>query len=382
MFSFALAAQAPASATPARPDRDYLLFVGSEGNDAIAMLRFGPAGLVKEREFKIGTNPTELAGPHGVAVAPDGKSYFVTTAHGMPGGSMWKFSTVGDSAQGKVMLGNFPATVQLSPDGLYAWTVNFNLYGDMVPSSVSVVYAPDMVEIARIKTCVMPHGSRLSPNGSRHYSACMMDDLLVEIDATRLGVTRHFMLGKGSEMGMTGAPKAGGMAGMPGMSSMPGMSHDNTAMAAAVSCSPTWAQPSVDGSKVWVACNKSNELVQIDVASWKMDRRFPAGEGVYNLAVTPDGKLIVGTNKKGKSVSVFDAASGKILATIPMSRRIPSGLVISPDNRYAFITLEGVGSEPGTVEAVDLVALRSVATVDVGPQAGGIDIWRVIAPGK
>jgi hypothetical protein len=55
---------------------------------------------------------------------------------------------------------------------------------------------------------------------------------------------------------------------------------------------------------------------------------------------------------------------------------LPSGLVISPDCRYAFVTLEGVGAEPGTVDVVDLTSLTRVASVDVGQQAGGIDFWR------
>jgi hypothetical protein len=37
-----------------------------------------------------------------------------------------------------------------------------------------------------------------------------------------------------------------------------------------------------------------------------------------------------------------------------------------------------VGSEPGTVDVIDLRALQKVATIDVGQQAGGIDFWKVI----
>ena len=78
-------------------------------------------------------------------------------------------------------------------------------------------------------------------------------------------------------------------------------------------------------------------------------------------------------------MSVFEAASGRELARILTTRRLPSGLVISPDDRYALVTLEGVGSEPGTVDVVDLRALVRVASVDVGQQAGGIDFWRTEA---
>jgi DNA-binding beta-propeller fold protein YncE len=319
----------------------------------------------------VGTNPTELAGPHGIAVSPDGGFYYVTTAHGMPNGALYKYSTATGEQLGRVELGLFPATVQVAPNGHYVWVVNFNLYGEHVPSSVSVVYADEMLEVKRIPTCVMPHGSRLSADGKHHYSACMMDDQLVEIDADRMAVSRRFLLKSGDERGidattMTVAGHAGDGNGTNG--------H------AAATCSPTWAQPSVDGRTVWVACNKSNELVEIDGAQWTLRRRVPAGDGIYNLAASPDGKLVVATNKRGQSVSVFEAASGKELARIPTTRRVPSGLVVSDDSRYAFVTLEGVGSEPGAVDVIDLTAWAKVASVDVGQQAGGIASLEESAP--
>ena len=43
-----------------------------------------------------------------------------------------------------------------------------------------------------------------------------------------------------------------------------------------------------------------------------------------------------------------------------------------PDN--AFVSIEGVGSEPGTVEMIDLRSHKRIASVDVGQMAGGIDI--------
>jgi len=236
-----------------------------------------------------------------------------------------------------------------------------------------------MAEVARITTCTMPHGSRLNRDGTKHYSACMMDDALVEIDTRRLAVARHFILKKGAERGVVGA-----LSGIGNRESGIGGDHAGHGMEPPkpgdVSCSPTWAQPSVDGSRVYVACNKSSDVVEIDVATWTMTRRFPMGPGVYNLAASHDGKLLVGTNKRGQSVSVVDLASGKEIALLPTKRKVASGVVISPDDRYAFVTVEGIGSEPGTVEVIDLRALRTVAVVDVGQQAGGIDFWKTVPP--
>ena len=176
---------------------------------------------------------------------------------------------------------------------------------------------------------------------------------------------------------MTGAPRqhaaeSGHAAPDPAVHGM------NAPMAGEVSCSPTWVQPSADGAKIFVACNKSSEIVEIDVATWTMTRRFPTGNGVYNLAVTRDGRYLVGTNKRDQSISVIDIATGTQAARIPTTRRVASGLALSADDRYAFVTQEGVGSEPGAVDVVDLRAMRKVATVDVGQQAGGIDFWKAV----
>jgi len=341
------------------PAKTYLVFVGSEGNDHVALVRFGPDGAKIDHQFQMGMNPSELVGPHGMGVSPDGRYYYVSTAHGMPHGALWRYTTVGDSLRGRVTLGAFPATVQVSPSGDYVFVANFNLHGDMVPSSVSVVYGPEMLEIARVETCIMPHGSRFNPQGTKHYSACMMNDALVEIDVGTFKVSRHFLLTKGNEHGANGPVPAGTM------------THDP-------SCSPTWAQPSADGSTIFVACNKSNDIVEIDANTWTMRRRIAAGDGVYNLAVTRDGQLLIGTNKRAQSVSVIDIASGKELARIPTTRKAASGVAVSSDDKYAFVTVESVGAQPGTVDIIDLTTQAKVASVDVGPQAGGIDFWKTI----
>ena len=150
--------------------------------------------------------PIDIDGPHGIAVSRDKQFYYVSLAHGRPNGTVWKYSAKDDRVLGRTTLGLFPATMDLSPDGSLLYVVNFNLHGDMVPSSVSLVATEPMIEVARIQTCAMPHGSRLNPQGTKHYSACMMDDMLVEIDTQTLKVSRHFVLTKGREMGMSGAP--------------------------------------------------------------------------------------------------------------------------------------------------------------------------------
>jgi DNA-binding beta-propeller fold protein YncE len=341
-----------------KPDRDYLVYVLSESADKIALVRFGPDGARIERQIDTGEMPVDIDGPHGIVISPDRQFYYVSTAHGRPFGLVWKYSTRDDSLVAKTTLGHFPATMDISPDGAFLFVVNFNLHGDMVPSSVSVVSTQTMTEVARLKTCTMPHGSRLNSQGTKQYSACMMDHMLVEIDTRSLKVTRQFALTKTSGMTHTG-----------GHGMEPPKPGDD-------SCSPTWAEPSVDGSSVYVACNNSNEIVEVDTRDWRVIRRIAARSGVYNLDITHDGLRLVATNKRDQSVSIYELKSGRELARLPTKRKVLHGVVVSPDDRYAFVTVEGIGSEPGTVEVIDLTALKTVATVDVAQTASGIDFYK------
>jgi DNA-binding beta-propeller fold protein YncE len=375
-------ATAPTSAQT-KPDKDYLVYVVSESADKIALIRFGPNGARVDHDLQTGDMPVDIDGPHGIVVSPDRQFYYVSIAHGRPFGLVWKYATKDDRVLGKATLGYFPATVDITPDGNFLFIVNFNLHGDLAPSSVSVVSTPTMTEVARIQTCTMPHGSRLNPQGTKQYSACMMDDMLVEIDTQTLKVARHFIVTKDKELGISGAPKikaVDAISSMPGMN-MPGMKDTGGHGMEAPkpgdnSCSPTWAQPSADGSSIYVACNKSSEIVEVDVHNWKLVRRIPARAGVYNLGITHDGTRLLATNKRDQSVSIFDLKSGKELARLPTRRKVLHGVVVSPDDAYAFVTVEGVGSEPGTVEIIDLKALQTVATVDVGQEAAGVDFYK------
>jgi hypothetical protein len=126
------------------------------------------------------------------------------------------------------------------------------------------------------------------------------------------------------------------------------------------SCSPTWSQPSVDGKFVYVACNKSDEIVEVERASWRITRRFATGRGVYNLAVTPDGRMLVATLKQGAGIQIFDLAKGASVAQLKTSTTVAHGVTISSDSRYAFVSSEGVGAAPGKVDVVDLRARRIV----------------------
>lgn len=377
-----------AAITTAPPTANYWVYVGAESADKMHRVRFGPGGTVVEKTISVGELAAEMEGPHGLQISPDGKYLYMTTGHGTPDGKLWKYALGPDTLVGPgISLGKFPATIDVTPDGLYTFSANFNLHGEMVPSSISVVYTPTLTEVAQIETCTMPHGSRIEPSGAMQYSGCMMDDQLVEIDTRSFTVARRFSLAKGKEGPITGATAMAGhdMHNMPSMgttpaptpAAMPQMdASQGHGVSMTATCSPTWAQPSADGKKVYVACNKADEILEVDRAQWAITRRIKTGRGPYNLAVTPDGAYLLATLKQSAGFEIFDLTTGLSVAQLKNSTTIAHGVVVSPDSRYAFVSSEGVGAQPGKLDVYDIRARIKVGTADLAQQASGVAFWK------
>src|SRR5438270_13059026 len=62
-------AQSSAASAAETPKQDYLVYVVCESADKIVLLRFGPHGLQIENQTRTGLMPTDINGPHGIAVS-------------------------------------------------------------------------------------------------------------------------------------------------------------------------------------------------------------------------------------------------------------------------------------------------------------------------
>ena len=377
----------PAAHYPLAADT-HRVYVANESSDIVSRVAFVPGeGAFVEAEIPVGIMPADNDGAHGITVSPDGRYWYVTIAHGTPYGAVWQFHAGPDTLVGRTDLGLFPATMGVSPDGRFLMVVNFNLHGDMVPSDVSVVYTPDMMEVARVETCLMPHGSRVNAGGTHQYSVCMRSDQLVEMDLSTFSVTGRFAVTPGHEAPLdldpstdaspvkhTGAQAPEGRGpGEPEASPATARPPDGAAP-----CSPTWAEPGLGSGAdrlVYVACNRNAEVLEVDAETWGVVRRFPTGAGPYNMDLTADGRLLVATLKSSQAIAVFDVRRGEEIARLATTRPVTHGVVISPDGRYAFVTNEAVGGVRGTLDVFDLEAQERVASVELGHQSGGIDYW-------
>jgi len=352
--------------------QQYKFYVAAESDDEVYRISFDADknSSTIENIIPVGELPTENEGPHGIGIDPDGEHWYVSLGHGMPFGHLYKYDIGSDRVVDRVELGMFPATLDVSDETGWVYIVNFNLHGPHDPSSLSIVDGKTMEEIERIETGVMPHGSRLTTDGRLQYHVSMMTDELYEIDAVRMEVSRVLDLTAGGEAGGVNHDAHPSEKNHDG--DMDGESHAHQPV-----IKPTWATPDPARAAVYVAGNGNNKIYVVDTDSWTIaDTWDTSGRGPYNLEPTHDGAYVVVTYKEG-AVGVWDANTGEELAKIKNSRGVTHGVTISPDDRFAFISVEGVGGEPGSVDIIDLETLELVDVVEIGKQASGIAFWKI-----
>ena len=432
--------------SPPAQGKSYLFFVASEGSDEVALIRFDAKGLRVEHRtpfkllagepesgreifterfagldtttLRVGRNfelssahgfaPGDLAGgPRNLTIDPSRRFYYVTTARGFPNGELLKVRIAGDSArsnqpidtvQDREALSAAPGAVQITPDGSYAWVTTSTVAGDAGPSGIAVIYLPGMLEVARISTCAGARGAQFTADGSRHYSVCSGDDVLVEIDVAGLKVARRLSLVDGAARG----------------------------------CQPAAIAMSADESRMYVACGQASEVVEVDLRAWSVVRRIGIGAGPTDLiAVTRDSRALVVANGARQSVSVVDvgrdangsgARQGLVITpdyryaqlTTPSAsgvpartegfdvgslfiaaafappfngiaaigpagtmHGVPAAVAISSDDRFAFVSFGRAGDAPGRIEVFDLARRAVVASLDFGRRLSGIAFWKV-----
>jgi len=360
LVALGLILASPVMAQNAEPS--YRVGVVSESGDVVTWFRPLGDSLVVDRVVPVGIMPTDIDGPHNIAAAPDGKSYYVTIAHGTPFGSLWKLDAARDSLLGRAQVELFPTTISLTPDGQFAFVANSDFHGDHPRTNVvSVVHTPTMNKITDIPACDMPHGVKVNPGGTRVYISCMHSDEILQLDVARFAIARRAKTGEGHTV-----------------ATRPGH-HGPSAPAPAAGgkeCSPTFVSVSPDDKRLYVACNSGNSLQVWDAGRLTRLAEIPVGKGAYNVEPSPDGKWVVVTNKKDQSVSLVDAVRLKEVARISTRKKIVHGVAFSPDGRLAYVSTESIGADPGSVDVIDLAARKLVASLSVPGQPTGITVLR------
>ena len=283
----ALAASAAASFTQSGGGA-YWLFVASEAADKIALRAVHARRRACRPRIATGIMPADDRRSARPRESPDGALLRVAGARPAVRRRVEVLDPDRTTVVGRVTLGMFPATMQRRPGRRVSVRRRISTCMAIAcPRRVSVVddgrndgdcARPNLHDAARI--------ARQS-QGTRHYSACMMDDMLVEIDTAHASkVSRHFILTKGQRSAGCPDPEPAVHAGGRPVARLV-RPRNRGAEGPANVCSPTWAQPSADGPigirRVQrVERDRRNRRRRLDARG----AGFQPAHGIYNLAVT------------------------------------------------------------------------------------------------
>jgi len=85
-----------------------------------------------------------------------------------------------------------------------------------------------------------------------------------------------------------------------------------------------------------VVCFDSNDVYFIDTATNQVIGSTPVGTNPQDVSYSADGKYLYTANVQSDTVSVIDAETYGITATIPTDS--PTSVGVLPNGRYAYVT--------------------------------------------
>ena len=141
---------------------------------------------------------------------------------------------------------------------------------------------------------------------------------------------------------------------------------------------PHGVELAVDARLVWVTCEDSQLVQELDAVSGERLRSWPTGQtGSHELALSPSGHKLIVANTVGSSVTIIDRSSGAN-RTIPTGRAT-EGMAFSPDGRLLYALSAGDSRlyviDVARAELVRAVELDTRFPISLVAPANRQEIW-------
>ena len=92
---------------------------------------------------------------------------------------------------------------------------------------------------------------------------------------------------------------------------------------------PVGVRLTKDGKKAFVALGPANRVAVINAETLEVEKYLLVGQRVWQLAMTPDERLLISTNGVSGDVSIIDVEASKVLKSVKVGG-YPWGVVVSP----------------------------------------------------
>lgn len=123
-----------------------------------------------------------------------------------------------------------------------------------------------------------------------------------------------------------------------------------------------------DGSEVWVGSNATGRVSVVDPATGSITT---AAEGVgwpYRIRFTPDVRTVLLPDLRGEELRILDRETHEERTRLPFAGEGPQGITVTPDGRYAFLSL----STAARIAIIDIAAGAVAGYLPAGETPDGI----------
>jgi DNA-binding beta-propeller fold protein YncE len=246
-----------------------------------------------------------------------------------------------------------PQDVRVSPEGKQAYILNMGSSKEP-GNTISVFDLEEYVLKSTIDLGIYtrPHWSKMSSNGKLLWVACANQNAILEVDLENEKVSKVWDTKQPGSYNFTVSPDEAKIYTANFDTTTVSIINRKTSSVNIVDIGgkPIGADASPNTNEIWISSDKTNEIVIFDSKSDVIISRFPSGGSApCRLKITHDGKYALVTHGLSKDISVYFTNEKKLAWKTDLNGVFPKGLAISPDDKYALVSLVG-GDEVLTID--------------------------------
>lgn len=282
-----------------------------------------------------------------------------------------------------------PHEVAISNDGR---TAAISVYGDRSATGHSLLLLdltgekpPRTIEMG---TYVRPHGMRFLPGDAKLVVTSEATQRVVIVDVASGKIDTTIATGgTGTHMIVVPPPATRAFTTNVGSGniSMLDLQRDTLVKLIDAGTRIEGVAISPDGNELWVGANDAKVVIVFDARTGAEITRIEGFGFPYRMAITPNGNTGVVTDPGAERVMLVDAKTHRIRSTIEMANLeglpasaaehpSPQGVILSRDDKAAFVTLKGAGM----VAVIDLSSTKVVRLLTVGGGSDGVGFSPVV----
>jgi YVTN family beta-propeller protein len=272
---------------------------------------------------------------HMTAFSPDGKKLAIAaTANNLV--SVMDLNT---NETKDINVGSGPEHMDISKDNRWLYV------GNIEGGTVSAIDLNQNQEVARLKGFLEPHGATIMASGNKVYIPNRGAQLVGVVDGSLS--TSDIMVGSLAGLASFDRDQAG--ASKHRERSIPTNGVANVTL-------------TLDEKYAYVATGDANSVTVLDTATDKIIRTIPVGLDPWRAYASPNGKHMIVPNNGDQTVSIIDAQSHTLLATLPAGADM-TGVNFGNDKGYV------ISRGSSQVFIYDFSALKKTGQLDMGEGA-------------